>query len=51
MEGLLHRDEERLKVTVIGRIGHGDVVVGFRAREGDELLLFGTLYAHDTTRQ
>ena len=51
VEGLLHRDEERLKVMMIGRIGHGYVVVGLGAREGDELLLLDALYAHDVTRQ
>lgn len=51
VEGLLHRDEERLKVVMIGRISHRDVVVGLGAGEGDKLLLLDALYAHDVTRE
>lgn len=43
MEGLLHRDEERLKVVMIGRIGHGDIIVRLCGGEWDELLLLDAL--------
>lgn len=51
MEGLLHRDEERLKVVMIRRVGHGDIVVSLSAGERDELLLLDPLHADDRTRQ